>query len=698
MLLLILNLHFISSQKIQSSSIPPSPYGGISSNYVQSKDSIYFFSGISSETSYIEGMQKLTYSNTSDTWSYLSESDYTVPPARYFYGSFLYNEDYYIYGGLGTRGILKDMWVYDTDNDFWQQVFSLNSIPKRYGFAYTSFTYNNKFYFAVVGGRSNAESDTLNDFYLFNIKSNLWVSLPSIDKCYGLGITGAQLQYYNQKLYLFGGTSLNGTATQQFVGMCIYEFASGLNGNWRGSVVVGEPCIEGGSAVYDGFLYKIFGIKGLDIKSSKSKASPSPALSDGNLAIYRIDLSKPLITWTQVPVSGCETLTNLDSFGFVLINSSIYINGGLKFNKPLNSFLRLSLNNSLLQADCEVLITNSVNPSVRNGASMVYISSSLVLFGGQDQGTVYNDVWLFDLESLTWQEIVTNGNYPAARYRHGYGVSGNYMVIKGGISENEVILQDLYMLDFATLYWFALLPGDSSSVPPPSYSSCLVVDFPKVYSLGGVESLHVSISVWEYDISTGLYTYLYGNKAGLGLQGHSCYLKASSGHKILETWFGSTTLSDSPFDASLRFNLSESPLRPVVLENSNPLLTARSHFAFQAIGNDYLVIAGGERYLEDFLKDVWVINSNTFQGFRVRDLARPVYLAANTFFNNTLKIFSGFSNNGFSYLAPSSEYFVEVELNELVTKIPFLGVVCVGSACISMWGFVSSALRGLSII
>lgn len=576
------------------------------------------------------------------------------------------------------------MWVYDTTNDFWQQVFPLNSIAKRYGYAFTSFTYSNNFYFAVVGGRSNSESDTLNDFYLFDIKSNAWSKLPSIEQCYGLGLTGAQLQYYNQKLYLFGGTSINGTVSQPFVGMCVFEFRNGLNGVWRPAGVVGEPCIEGGSAVYDGFLYKIFGIQGLDIKTNKNASLSfkqelelEPELApDSNLTIYRIDLSSPLTTWSQVPVSGCETQSKLDSFGYVLINDSIYINGGLKLNKPLNSFLKLSLNNSLLQSDCELLISNSINPSIRNGASMVYISSSLVLFGGQDQGVVYNDVWLFDLQSLTWQEIVTSGNYPAARYRHGYGVSGNYMVIQGGVSVNEVVLQDFYMLDFANLYWSALVPADSSSLPPPSYSSCLVVDFPKIYSIGGVESLHVSLSIWEFDVSAGLYTRLYENKAGLGLQGHSCYLKSASGHKVLETWFGSTTLSDSPFDGSLRFNLSEWPLRPVLLENSNPLLPARSHFAFQPIGNDYLVVAGGERYLEDFLKDVWVINSNNFQGFRVRDLPRPVYLAANTFFNNTLKIFSGFSNNGFSYLAPSSEYFVEVELNELITKIPFLGVVC----------------------
>lgn len=165
-LLSLIRISQVSSFEQSLFYIPPSTYGGISSVYLPETKSFYFHSGVANENSYIIGIQKFFFDPSNKSWRYQSEEDLTYPASRSFYGSYLYNYKYYIFAGIGSQGIFKDMWYYDIINDYWIEVNLQNPISRRYSFAYTSFTYNNKFYFAVVGGKSNRDADILQDFYL----------------------------------------------------------------------------------------------------------------------------------------------------------------------------------------------------------------------------------------------------------------------------------------------------------------------------------------------------------------------------------------------------------------------------------------------------------------------------------------------------------------------------------------------------
>jgi N-acetylneuraminic acid mutarotase len=82
-------------------------------------------------------------------------------------------------------------------------------------------------------------------------------------------------------------------------------------------------------------------------------------------------------------------------------------------------------------------LTTTGNPSARGVPSLSYDSESdrIVLFGGSMYLTSYNDTWLFDYNTLTWQVVSPTGS-PSVRSRHGsaYDSESDKVIIYGGTS------------------------------------------------------------------------------------------------------------------------------------------------------------------------------------------------------------------------------------------------------------------------
>ena len=152
--------------------ISPKPYTGISSIFVPSSTSMYYHSGVTYDGSYLLGLHRFYYDNLSDSWRSQEQQASNTPAPRSFYGSFLYNNNYYIFGGIGPAGVYNDLWSYDLLYQGWTEIQVPMPISPRYSFSYTSFTSNGVFYFAVLGGNSpTSASDSssglgLFDFYL----------------------------------------------------------------------------------------------------------------------------------------------------------------------------------------------------------------------------------------------------------------------------------------------------------------------------------------------------------------------------------------------------------------------------------------------------------------------------------------------------------------------------------------------------
>jgi len=92
------------------------------------------------------------------------------------------------------------------------------------------------------------------------------------------------------------------------------------------------------------------------------------------------------------------------------------------------------------------------------------------LFGGRDGGTMFGDLWRYDLASDTWARQTPVGKGPAARFGHtGTWVDGVGLVVWSG-QAGSGFFDDLWAYDPAANAWREL--PTAGAVPADRYGSC----------------------------------------------------------------------------------------------------------------------------------------------------------------------------------------------------------------------------------
>ena len=492
------------------------------------------------------------------------------------------------------------------------------------------------------------------------------------------------MEFYDGSLYLFAGKNVNRDRVIFMQDMCKYIVLPNLAlGTWDAleNKVQLFNTTRGGSCVHNGFIYSFFGF---------NLVSGLPRDID---LIARVNINAIESGWEKLTISGCENLGNKrarNGFGYSYNEGSVYINGGFSGNRFLNSIMRLDLDNSSPVVKCTTeFLLDSNSPSRRVGASLAYVAGKFYLFGGKEKGNYLGNLYTLDLNTLTWAEITSFGDVPSPRCFHSSASEGKYMVIVGGIGINGILQRDYFILETETLEWALIIPK-SYTRPPPVHSNCIVIQFPKIYAIGGVEDSHITNSVWEFDHSTETFKKLYISNTSIdtGFFGHGCSIdKDDYGNNILYTYFGSVSLIDIPFCAISKYNLSESTITPTIQSFKDTKFPCRCHNSYHVINSDYLIVAGGERFQQEFFNDIWIINKNTLQVYELDTMLYSAYFSAYSFFNNTLYIFFGYSANGLSVNFPSSDFTVEIELVNISHIVPNLTLSCgmgmqaVGNTC-----------------
>lgn len=108
---------------------------------------------------------------------------------------------------------------------------------------------------------------------------------------------------------------------------------------------------------------------------------------------------------TKVGPPPCESFSLVENQK----NGCFYIFGG--FNTMNGEF-----NNNLFSFDLKELFWRKFEyksqriPCARAGHSCVLYKENIYLFGGEIMEKKFNDMWIFDVISLKWQEILSNDN------------------------------------------------------------------------------------------------------------------------------------------------------------------------------------------------------------------------------------------------------------------------------------------------
>jgi hypothetical protein len=118
------------------------------------------------------------------------------------------------------------------------------------------------------------------------------------------------------------------------------------------------------------------------------------------------------------------------------------------------------------------------------------------------------------LASKQWSRASPSGPKPAGRYGHTLNIVGSRIYIFGGQVEgsffNDLVAFDLNTLQAAGNRWEILISngGSGRPVPPPRTNHTVVTWQEKLYLFGGTDGSRWFNDVWTYDPITNLWTEL----------------------------------------------------------------------------------------------------------------------------------------------------------------------------------------------
>jgi hypothetical protein len=170
-----------------------------------------------------------------------------------------------------------------------------------------------------------------------------------------------------------------------------------------------------------------------------------------------------------------------------------------------NDISSYTVETDLWEADIEM---QGIPPTPRYGHSAVTTGlNNMVIFGGRNGTMLFDDVAIFDMVSLTWLNITTSGNAPSARAYH-TAVVDRYqhaMYVYGGQTVNDDLLSDMYMFDLDKLTWTQVFPNGTDAIPRAMHSAIMTLQGVMIV-YGGVGQSDVSCfdtrnHTWYYCLS-----------------------------------------------------------------------------------------------------------------------------------------------------------------------------------------------------
>jgi hypothetical protein len=152
------------------------------------------------------------------------------------------------------------------------------------------------------------------------------------------------------------------------------------------------------------------------------------------------------------------------------------------------------------------------SPMARLGAAAAFdvVLKCVIIFGGQAQNGKLNDVWAFDIEKETWQQIATIGTPPVARY----GVSGvidpssDLFIVSHGFADTRY--DDTFALDLKTNTWTDISPA-ARPLKRCLHEAIYDINSKKMILFGGCSSGFGPCpqgDLWSYDVTARMWTEL----------------------------------------------------------------------------------------------------------------------------------------------------------------------------------------------
>lgn len=227
----------------------------------------------------------------------------------------------------------------------------------------------------------------------------------------------------------------------------------------------------------------------------------------------------------------------LDGHTVTYINGKILVFGGSTLCQSSGS---LKSSSSLLELDVNTKIwreiipkqSSSAGPMARTWHSASRVGNNLYIFGGRNSDLKYfNDLWVFNLSTLSWSKCDTQGSPPSKRAAHSaFVVHDRFIYVFGGRYKNlhKVVTStglththysDLYCFDTETMIWSLVKCSGQGPSPRSSTISQLYQTEdkePRLVVIGGYTCTNQYFQYfddgYEFDINSNVWKKLYNEK------------------------------------------------------------------------------------------------------------------------------------------------------------------------------------------
>ncbi|OMJ93851.1 hypothetical protein SteCoe_3040 [Stentor coeruleus] len=475
-------LFFISSSKylnfINQNSIPPEKRNACKLIYHEKNDCLYLFGGTNEKTKFND-IWAFYFSDY--TWERIEITNSFQPAPRkdsLFFKSQENDEIIYLFGGSDVYGIKSDLWEFDLKNSKWNYIKNFIEISSRISMSIADGIFKDQQVIIAVGGKNlynhyydmviiyfpNLQTVSYQDVVLFNEDGIILTNNNEIYRIWGI----YDINYVSlQTEYFFDGASsfyYIGTNTIDSKYTALYS-----------------------SYVYYDSFYYIF--TGYSIQGEKIPY------------VFRADMDNPENFFDEITLVN---FTHKALPGLAIRKDKFYIFGG--FSEFFTNEMVVAEAN-ILSKTLELVMTikNFNYPEERVYFSLDTIDHRLILFGGYNKGTYFNDLWIYYSATVIWESIEMKGSLPSRRRSHASGAHGDTFVIWGG-EDKTGLKNDIFVNNILRKSWSEIKPSNLG--PSPRKGACGILKFPKFYIFGGITYAGLSNEAWEYSFNTNLYTQL----------------------------------------------------------------------------------------------------------------------------------------------------------------------------------------------
>jgi N-acetylneuraminic acid mutarotase len=243
-------------------------------------------------------------------------------------------------------------------------------------------------------------------------------------------------------------------------------------------------------------------------------------------------------------------------------------------------------------------------PSPRASQAMAYdpVGDKLIVFGGYDGKTYYGDLWAYDLTRNAWNTLTPTGAAPAARHGNSlvYDPQSKKMILFGGYN-GSTQYNDTWAYDPAANSWTDLKPTGNLPAGRDSQAMAYDSDDKVMVLFGGWSTTEQFDDTWAYDPANNSWTVL--KPTGVAPTARALHQMVYDPAIKKIVLFGGGT-SSATFNDTWLFDFAARSWTPATADGGPPPARAGHALVYDSSTKDILLF-GGSNGLGKYFNDLW---------------------------------------------------------------------------------------------